>query len=143
MSVYYDGKDSYEDIINLPRHVSKTRPQMSQSARAAQFSSFAALKGYDDGVAEAARLTCKKRQLTDDQKAVLDMQLNLLIEKADERPFVEICRFIPDEKKEGGFYTTLCGEFRRFDEAERKIYLTDGTVISIDDIYGMEIDCLP
>ena len=137
MSVYYDGKDSYEDIINLPRHISKTRPPMSQSARAAQFSSFAALKGYDDEVAEAARLTCKKRQLTDDQKAALDMKLNLLIEKAAERPFVEICYFVPDEKKEGGFYATLCGEFRRFDEAERKIYLTDGTVIGIDDIFNM------
>ncbi|MGN0596068.1 MAG: hypothetical protein ACI4J1_01895 [Ruminiclostridium sp.] len=137
MSVYYDGRDSYEDIINLPRHVSKTRPPMSQSARAAQFSSFAALKGYDDEVAEAARLTCKKRQLTDDQKAALDMKLNLLIEKAAERPFVEICYFVPDEKKEGGFYATLCGEFRRFDEAERKICLTDGTVIGIDDIFSM------
>ena len=39
-------KDQYDDIINLPHHVSKTRPQMSMVDRAAQFSPFAALTGY-------------------------------------------------------------------------------------------------
>lgn len=39
--------EKYEDIINLPHHVSKTRPQMSMLERAAQFSPFAALNGYD------------------------------------------------------------------------------------------------
>ena len=133
-----DDSDNYEDIINLPHHVSQTRAQMSRLARAAQFSSFAALKGYDDEVSEAARLTGEKRQLTDDEKQILDMRLNLLINSADKRPFIEICRFVKDEKKEGGIYTTLCGEFRRADLYARTIMLTDGSVISLDDIYSLD-----
>lgn len=41
--------EKYEDIINLPHHVSKIRPQMSMLERAAQFSPFAALNGYGEG----------------------------------------------------------------------------------------------
>ena len=49
----YDNK--YEDIINLPHHVSKKHPQMSLYARAAQFAPFAALTGYEDLIEENAR----------------------------------------------------------------------------------------
>ena len=48
-------KDLYEDIINLPHHVSKTRPQMPMSDRAAQFAPFAALTGYDDIIRQTAQ----------------------------------------------------------------------------------------
>lgn len=39
--------DEYDDIINLPHHVSKRHPQMSMLSRAAQFAPFAAVQGYD------------------------------------------------------------------------------------------------
>lgn len=42
----------YDDIINLPHHVSKKHPQMSLHDRAAQFAPFAALTGYDEEVRE-------------------------------------------------------------------------------------------
>ena len=42
--------NKYEEIINLPQHVSKRHPPMSMAARAAQFGSFAALKGHDDAI---------------------------------------------------------------------------------------------
>ena len=45
----------YDDIIDLPHHVSETHPPMSRADRAAQFSSFAALTGYEAVVAETAR----------------------------------------------------------------------------------------
>ena len=49
----------YEDLIHLPHHVSATRPQMPMSDRAAQFSPFAALSGYDAAIREAGRLTTR------------------------------------------------------------------------------------
>jgi hypothetical protein len=42
--------DNYEDIINLPHHVSKRHPQMSMWNRAAQFAPFSALTGYEDAI---------------------------------------------------------------------------------------------
>ena len=47
--------DDYSDIINLPHHVSKVHPPQPMEKRAAQFSPFAALTGYDDAVEETAR----------------------------------------------------------------------------------------
>lgn len=48
--------DEYADIIYLPHHVSRTRPQMAISDRAAQFSPFAALTGYDAAIEETKRI---------------------------------------------------------------------------------------
>ena len=47
----------YDDIINLPHHVSKTHPPMDMMERAAQFSPFAALTGYEAAAKETGRLT--------------------------------------------------------------------------------------
>lgn len=55
---HYGDKQSdwpYEDIVDLPHHVSKTRPQMPMEKRAAQFAPFAALTGYEDAIEEAGR----------------------------------------------------------------------------------------
>lgn len=48
--------DKYADIIHLPHHVSKRRPQMEIINRAAQFSPFAALKGYEEAIEEKQKL---------------------------------------------------------------------------------------
>ena len=53
----------YDDIINLPHHVSPTRQRMSMHDRAAQFAPFAALTGYEAAVGETARLTAERREL--------------------------------------------------------------------------------
>lgn len=47
--------EKYDDIINLPHHVSKKHPQMSMWSRAAQFAPFAALTGYDNAISETAK----------------------------------------------------------------------------------------
>ena len=49
--------DDFSDIMNLPHHVSSKRRQMQLADRAAQFSAFAALNGYDEEIDETARLT--------------------------------------------------------------------------------------
>ena len=130
----------YEDIINLPHHVSKTRPQMSMLDRVAQFSPFAALTGYDDAIKETGRLTDEKIEMDEDRKAALDMKQAYLIEMIDEQPEISITYFLPDTKKSGGAYVTVTGNLKRFDEYERLLILTDGKKIPMDDIADIESD---
>ena len=54
--------DNYDDIINLPHHVSKRHPQMSMWNRAAQFAPFSALTGYEDAI-RSAFLPCKQPEV--------------------------------------------------------------------------------
>ena len=130
----------YEDILNLPHHVSKTRPQMSMLDREAQFSPFAALTGYDDAIKETGRLTDEKIEMDEDRKAALDMKQAYLIEMIDEQPEISITYFLPDAKKSGGAYVTVTGNLKRFDEYERLLILTDGKKIPMDDIADIESD---
>lgn len=130
----------YEDILNLPHHVSKTRPQMSMLDRAAQFSPFAALTGYDDAIKKTGRLTDEKIEMDEDRKAALDMKQAYLIEMIDEQPEISITYFLPDAKKSGGAYVTVTGNLKRFDEYERLLILTDGKKIPMDDIADIESD---
>ena len=130
----------YEDIINLPHHVSKTRPQMSMLDRAAQFSPFAALTGYDAAIKETGRLTDEKIELDEDTKAALDMEQAYLIEMIDEQPEITIIYFLPDARKVGGAYVTVTGNLKRFDEYERLLILTNGKKIPMDDIADIESD---
>ena len=44
-------KNPYADIIHLPHHKAVNRPHMSMHDRAAQFSPFAALSGFDGVIA--------------------------------------------------------------------------------------------
>ena len=60
--------DNYDDIIDLPHHVSMTHPRMSSDMRAAQFSPFAALTGYEECLEEAVRQTSRWIELDDSIK---------------------------------------------------------------------------
>lgn len=130
----------YSDIINLPHHVSKTRPQMSMLDRAAQFSPFAALTGYDAAIKETGRLTDEKIELDEETKAALDMKQSYLIEIIDEQPEISVTYFLPDTRKSGGAYVTTTGKLKRFDEYERLLILTNGKKIPMDDIADIECD---
>ncbi len=127
-------KNPYEDIINLPHHVSKTHPQMPMQDRAAQFSPFAALTGYDDAIDETARLTGKKIELSEEAKEILDRKLQYLGSIISDQPEISVTYFVPDEKKDGGEYVTVKGNLKRIDEYERAIILTDGERIGMDEI---------
>lgn len=124
----------YNDIINLPHHQSATRPHMSAYDRAAQFSPFAALTGYEDTVAETARLTDKKVELDDYSKADLNERLNMIQDTLGEQPEVSITYFLPDKKKSGGAYVTVTGGVKKIDEYKHIVVMLDATKIPIDDI---------
>ena len=141
--MYYDEKDhDYDDIINLPHHVSSKRPQMSMLDRAAQFSPFAALTGYGDAIQETGRLTDEKINLSEEEKEALDRKQQILLERLDERPALTVIYFVPDEKKSGGAYVTKSGNLKKIDEVERMMTLTDGTKISLDDVYDIESEAI-
>ena len=120
----------YDDIIDLPHPTSERHPRMPMANRAAQFSPFAALSGYDDAVKETARLTDSKAELTEEEKAILDAKLQRLAPGEN----AAITYFQPDAKKQGGACLTASGEIKRIDGAAREIVLTDGRRIPIDDI---------
>lgn len=128
----------YDDILNLPHHTSPTRPRMSAINRAAQFSPFAALTGHSEAIKETARPTDKKIEMDEYAKSVLDMKQRILTEKIDEHPEVTVTYFKPDEQKSGGEYLVITGEFKKINEYERVLILTDGKHISFDDIYDIE-----
>lgn len=125
----------YDDIINLPHHVSSTRAKMPISDRAAQFSPFAALTGYDAAVKETARLTDERIELDESSKTILNEKLQIIMERIQERPEITVTYFLPDEKKAGGAYANVTGCVKKIDEYERTVVMTDGTKIPIDHIY--------
>ncbi len=128
--------NKYDDIINLPRHISKKHPQMSVEERAAQFAPFAALVGYEDEVEETARITEKRIELNEEEKKILDMKLQMLNEqiKVQIYPNITIMYFIPDLKKDGGKYIKVSGVIKKVDEFKQLIILDDKTEIPIKDI---------
>ena len=136
------AKDNYNDIINLPHHVSSKRPQMPMIDRAAQFSPFAALTGYDDAISETGRLTDEKIDLSEEEKEVLDRKQQFLLEKLDKRPALTVIYFVPDAKKSGGAYVTKSGNLKKIDAIERWMQLTDGTKIPLDDVADIESELL-
>ena len=133
-----DNPHRYDDIIDLPHHVSTTHPQMAVSDRAAQFSPFAALTGYEAAVQETARLTNQKAELDENSKEVLDKKLKLVRENLGAHPAVEVTYFVPDERKEGGSYVTAGGRVRKIQEYEGNLVFLDGTRIPLDDIVEIE-----
>lgn len=132
------GNHSYDDIINLPHPVSKKHPRMSDIARAAQFSPFAALTGYDSAVGETARLTDEKIELDEDMINDINAKLWLIKDNIAERPEITIKYFVQDERKSGGAYVVAKGNVKQIDDYERVVILTDNTKISIDNIYTIE-----
>ena len=130
--------NKYDKIINSPHHVSSTRPHMSMIDRAAQFSPFAALTGYDAAVKETARLTEQKIELDEYEKAALDQRILLLQEHLKELPEVTITHFVPDERKDGGKYVSITEAVKKIDTYEKQIVLVDKSKISIENILSIE-----
>ena len=128
----------YDDMIDLPHHVSEKHPHMPMLDRAAQFSPFAALTGYDAAIVETARLTDQKRELTEEQKQVINKDLHELQKRIKSDPLVTVTFFQPDDRKSGGAYRTVTGNAKKVDAYHDMLLLTDGTAIPFDSILTME-----
>lgn len=131
-------KREYDDIINLPRHVSAKRPRMPAINRAAQFSPFAALTGHDAAIKETARLTDERVELDEYTKEILSDRLQILADRIKEHPKIAVTFFQPDAKKNGGAYVTSTGMAKKIDIYERVVIMADGTVIPIGEIISIE-----
>ncbi len=130
---------NYDDIIDLPHHVSDTRPHMPMLDRAAQFQPFRALTGYEDAVRETARLTDQRVELTDEEKARLDAILQTLADSIGSHPQVILTYFQPDKKKAGGAYATATGQLKKIDDIEGVLILMGGGHIVIEDILDIQV----
>lgn len=135
-----DDKHRYDDIINLPHHVSKTHKHMSNLDRAAQFAPFAALSGHEEAVKETARLTDEKMLLDESQIQVLDHRLQIIIDNLKLKQPVSITYFKPDSKKNGGTYETVNKVVKNIDTYENVVAFEDKTKIKIDDICCIEAE---
>ena len=128
----------YDDIIDLPHHVSTTYHRMSMLERAAQFQPFRALTGYEDAVRETARLTDDWVELTEDEKSLLDAKLQKLADDIASHPLATITWFQPDKKKTGGEYITTTGQLKKIDDFAGILILLGGERIVIEDILDIQ-----
>ena len=132
----------YDDIINLPNPTPTCRPRMSALDRAAQFAPFAALTGYEAVVAEAARLTDDRLELSEDMKIILNDKMQMIVDNLDKEPFVTVRYFVPDKRKAGGAYVEVSGIVKEIDEYERCIVMTDGIKIPIEQVRAIDGELL-
>ena len=132
-------QNNYDDIKHLTRPQYDDLHPMSMHDRAAQFSPFAALVGYDDAVAETARLTDSRAMLTEDDIFELNANLNRLLDSLDEQPEISVTYFVPDEKKSGGRYVEKVGVVRIYDSYANELVFTDGVRIAVADMARLEI----
>ena len=130
--------NNYDDIINLPHHVSSKRPQMSLENRAAQFAPFSALTGYSDAIKETGRLTNKKIELDEEEKIILNTKLQILNENIKNKPEVTITCFIKDKTKSGGIYKEITGIIKKINIYDQEILLEDKTKILLNNIYDIK-----
>ena len=131
--------NEYDDIINLPHHVSSRHPQMSMMNRAAQFAPFAALTGHAAAIEETARLTDEQHELADDDSEALNQKMAYLRETINEHPIITITYFDPDRKKAGGMYKSIEGQLKNIDDYNQSIVLKSGEVIFLKSILDIQL----
>ncbi|MCR5618229.1 MAG: hypothetical protein K6F83_08075 [Clostridiales bacterium] len=125
----------YSDIMDKRRPLYPEFPPMPVSDRAAQFSPFAALVGYDDAVKETVRLTDRRREMSEEEITDLNLKLGILKQRQKDLPEVKVTYFVPDLKKEGGSYRIKAGKVRTIDGFNNVIVFSDGEKIRISDTY--------
>ena len=134
-------KRTYDDMLELPHHVSSVHPQMTMKERAAQFSPFAALTGYGDVIQETGRQTIPRLELSESSQEEIKRKLDWLAAHIGQHPQISVTYFLPDQRKEGGAYVTTTGRLKKIDQVERILVLMDGTNIPLEDVAALESDC--
>jgi hypothetical protein len=130
--------NNYNDIINMPHHESTVYKRMPMINRAAQFSPFAALTGYEDAIEETGRLTTKRKEIDEYLKAEINDKLSFLAHSLETAPKVSITYYVPDLRKEGGSYVTITGTVKKVNTERKMVILDDNKKINISDIIAVE-----
>ena len=133
-----EKRHPYEDILSVSRPTTHVRPPMSRQDRAAQFAPFAALTGHDAAIRETARTTQARRQLSEDEKLILDRKQQFLLEQVHQHPQVTVTYFQPDTRKAGGAYQVFTGHVWALDTFRRLFRTMEGRDIPVDDIVDLE-----
>lgn len=133
-----ESTHKYDDLLELPRHVSSVHPRMAVQDRAAQFAPFSALTGHEEAVRETARLTMERGELDEEYQRLLDERLQLLREQLHMSPFISVTYFVADGRKAGGAYITVRGRVKKLKEYEQQLVMEEGTCIPIEDITALE-----
>ena len=128
----------YDDIIDLPHHVSVVHPHMSINDRAAQFAPFAALTGFEGSITEAARETNTRIELDELRKEELNEALRMIADRLPTPTEIAVTYFQTDARKPGGTYLTTAGTVKRVDTYEHELVLDNGILIPIDDIFDID-----
>ena len=134
------GMQLYQDMLYLPHPVSQKHAAMPRRGRAAQFSPFAALTGYDAAFAESGRRTYAPIELTEDRAMLLNQCLHEIMEHMAEKPSVTVIYYLPDLKKSGGAYVTAYGIVRKVDVYHRVLTLDGYREIPLDSIWSIQIE---
>jgi hypothetical protein len=112
---------------------------MSMHDRAAQFAPFAALVGYDDAVAETARITETRPELDEQEQQAINERLAYIADHIHEQPEVRIKYFVPDERKSGGAIVEVSGRVKNLSATDGTIVMADGCKIKISNITNLLI----
>lgn len=129
----------YDDIIGLPHPVSQRRSRMSNFDRAAQFSPFAALTGFDETIAETGRLTDTRIELEEEEKKRLDAVLQQIRSQLSACPRVAVTYFVYDPLKSGGAYLTQTVQVKAIHTVTGRLALTDGREIPVEEIIELQL----
>ena len=130
----------YADILNCARPTFPHRKKMSPRERAAQFSPFSALRGYEEEIGEVTRATELRRELSEEECEALTAKLLYLSEIIQRRPEVTLTYYVSDPKKAGGHYIREIVRLRLVNFAERTVTLQNHSLLSFDDIFEIEGD---
>lgn len=124
----------YDDLIFIDYKAKMTHIPMQREKRAAQFSPFAALTGYDKAIKEEGRVTEQRRFLTNEEFAEIELKLIKGINKE-----ISITYFQKDENKDGGKYISVVNKLVKIIPQQKKVLFEDGLLINIKDISSLEI----
>ncbi len=128
----------YEDILDIPYPFPGHRAALTKKQRAAQFSPFAALRGFSAVIAEINRQTTPRRELAEEEKLELGRRLMLLHRLLPQKPEITVTFFRPDPHKEGGEYITLTGQVRTISQREQYLRLEEGDPIPFRELWTLE-----
>jgi hypothetical protein len=135
--------DRYADIIHLSPPNSGKHPKMAILDRAAQFSPFAALTGFDGEIRETARLTGRRIDPDEQERVQLDAKMQILREQCDKNPQVCVTYYVPDRSKKGGTYITAEGRVKKLLLLEGFLVLDSQVKIPLADILTIESPIFP